>query len=73
MGKDLNLGELMSGKIVDNVKNMLTNLLEQVTLITLTKEEKNNGELFSKEISVNIPTQDFELEGDDDSPTEKVS
>jgi hypothetical protein len=63
----------MSGKIVDNVKNILTNLLEQVTLITLTKEEKNNGELFNKEISVNIPIQDFELEGDDDSPIEKVS
>jgi hypothetical protein len=73
IGKDLNLGELISGKIVDNVKNILTNLLEHVTLITLTKEEKNNGELFNKEISVNIPTQDFELDGDDDSPIEKVS
>jgi hypothetical protein len=63
----------MSGKIVDNVKNILTNLLEHVTFITLTKEEKNNGELFRREISVSIPTQDFELDGEEDSPTEKVS
>jgi hypothetical protein len=63
----------MSGNIRANVLNIFTNLTEQVTSITLTKEEKNNGELFSKEISVNIPVQDFELEGDADSPIEKVS
>jgi hypothetical protein len=63
----------MSGKRSANVLNILTNLTEQVTSITLTKEEKNNGELFNKEISVNIPVQDFELEGEADSPIEKVS
>jgi hypothetical protein len=63
----------MSGKISANVLNIFTNLAEQVTSITLTKEAKNNGELFNKDISVNIPTQDFELEGEADSPIEKVS
>jgi hypothetical protein len=63
----------MSGKRSANVLNIFTNLTEQVTSITLTKEEKNNGELFNKDISANIPTQDFELEGEADSPIEKVS
>jgi hypothetical protein len=63
----------MSGKISANVLNIFTNFAEHVTSITLTKEEKNNGELFNKDISVNIPTQDFELEGEADSPIEKVS
>jgi hypothetical protein len=63
----------MSGKISANVLNILTNLAEHVTSITLTKEEKNNGELFNKDISVNNPVQDFELEGEADSPIEKVS
>jgi hypothetical protein len=63
----------MSGRISANVLNIFTNLAEQVTSITLTKEAKNNGELFNKDISVNIPTQDFELEGEADSPIEKVS
>jgi hypothetical protein len=52
---------------------MTINLSEHVLSIILTKDEKNNGELFNKEISVNIPTQDFELEGEADSPIEKVS
>jgi len=67
------LGEFTSGKIVANVLNIVTNFTEHVFSITLTKEEKKTGELFNREISVNIPTQDFELEGEADSPIEKVS
>jgi hypothetical protein len=58
---------------VAKVLNNSTNFAEHVTSIILTKEEKNDGELFNKDISVNIPTQDFELEGEADSPIEKVS
>jgi hypothetical protein len=67
------LGEFTSGRIAANVLNIVTSFFEHVLSIILTKEEKKVGELFNKEISVNIPTQDFELEGEADSPIEKVS
>jgi hypothetical protein len=38
-----------------------------------TKEKKKFGQVFNKDISVNIPTQDFELEGEADSPIENFS
>jgi len=69
----LNFEEFTSGRIVANALNISTNLTEHVLSITLTKELKKTGELFNREISVNIPIQDFEFEGEDDSPIEKVS
>jgi hypothetical protein len=44
-----------------------------VRSIKRTKDEKKAGELFNRETSVTIPSQDLELDGDDDSSIENFS